>query len=98
MFSWLLGTGMISSALNFLTPVLSGVVAFGSWYLSEMWDGVKHMFKNLSTFVVLITVALASGIYGSYTVKCAPAAVVETMEQLPKPGNFDWERVFSGSR
>lgn len=57
----------LGSFLTFMTPFIQGFLTFGSWYLSELWSGLKVVFANLSVIVVLCTVALASGIWGAHT-------------------------------
>lgn len=72
MFSLLGIPSIVSAALNFLSPVLSAVLKFLAWYLSEFWDGLKTIFSNLSTLVVIGTICFVTLIYGTQIAECNP--------------------------
>lgn len=82
---------VIASALSFAAPILQGLIQFGSWYLGNLWDGLKVILSNLSTLVVLATVAIGSGFYGAKIVNCAPSHIAEQV----KPPNIKFKDVFS---
>lgn len=97
MFSLITGLfslpSIISSALNFFSPVVSGVTAFAKWYLSEMWDGLKTIFSNLSTLVVIGTIIILTLLYGINTAECAINPVFPDSSFDPSiPWRYDWNR------
>ena len=84
---------IISSALNFLTPVLSGLVAFSKWYLSEMYDGLKTIFSNLSTLIVIVTIIVITLLYGITTAECSVVPIFPDLPSDPStPWRMDWNR------
>ena len=61
---------IISSALNFAAPLFAGFIKFTGWFLTEFWNGLKHIMKDLSSLVVIAVVAGACTLYGTQIVKC----------------------------
>lgn len=89
MFSLLGIPTVISAALNFAAPVLAGVVKFFSWYLAEMWDGLKTIASNLSTLIVIATVAGVALTYGSSLGECKASATTP-VKTITKPWSYDF--------
>lgn len=89
MFSLLGIPTVISAALNFAAPILAGVVKFFSWYLAEMWDGLKTIASNLSTLIVIATVAGIAVTYGSSLGQCEEGSVFSE-KPITKPWRHDF--------
>lgn len=53
--------GTANSALSILGPIVTGAKDFISWYFSNLWDGIKVVMANSSTFLVIGTVAAFTG-------------------------------------
>ena len=79
----------LAAALNFAAPILTGLIQFGGWYLSELWNGIKIILANLSTLVVLATVALISGYYSASTFKKAVDCPKPSISKTSKPSTWD---------
>lgn len=87
--------GLASSALNFATPFISGVVAFSKWYLAEMYDSLKTILRNPSTLVFIGTVIVVSVLYGINTAECSVGPIFPdnpTITDPSTPWRFDWNK------
>lgn len=74
---------VVASLLQFATPFLSSLLGFLGWYFVNIWDGLKVILANLSTLVVLGTVAIGSGLYGAKAVNCDPV-IKEVIKTIPE--------------
>lgn len=85
--------GLASSALNFATPIISAVTAFSKWYFTEMYDGLKTIFSNFSTLVVVGTVVVVSTFYGTQIATCGPVFPDNKVEKqnTSKPWRYDFD-------
>lgn len=59
----------LNSVLQLLAPVTSGAKDFVSWYLSNLWDGVKVVMANTSTFLVIATIAAGTAWTAAHQVR-----------------------------
>lgn len=82
---------IISSMLTFATPILSGLLKFSSWFLSELWVGLKDILDNLSTVITVATIAAIAVLYGTSLAECAIVGPVFP-EDPSTPWRFDWNR------
>lgn len=75
MFSWfasLLGIpqvissafGALSSALQFLSPLLGSALSFLGWLLKTLWEGIKDIVDNAATVLTVFIICLAAWAYG----------------------------------
>lgn len=78
--------GTLNSALGILAPIATGAKEFVSWYFSNLWDGIKVVMANASTFLVIATIAAGTGYYTMHQTKKIEVAKCETKitKSLPK--------------
>jgi hypothetical protein len=99
--AWFVGLpailGIINNLLSIVSPFLKGFSELVVWYTKELFDGVKTMLSNSSTFVVLFTVAVVAGIWGSTLANCEPTKTAIVKEDA-KPPKFSlpskWDSIF----
>lgn len=90
--AWLIGIpallGILNNALTIITPLAKGISEFVVWYISNLWDGIKVVLANTSTFVVIATIAAGSGYAamqhtkGKEATKCK-TQIVQTQKKCP---------------
>lgn len=68
----------LNSVLQLLSPIMSGAKDFVSWYLSNLWDGIKVVMANTSTFLVIATIAAFTSYAASHQTKKSEVAKCET--------------------
>lgn len=100
--AWFVGLpallGIINNLLSIVSPFLRGFSELVVWYAKELMDGVKTMLSNSSTFVVLFTVAIVAGIYGSTLANCETTKPTVSIEQSKSksPVASKWDSIFGG--
>lgn len=92
---YLLGGAVVlstaGSVINLLSPIIKGAVDFVSWYMSTLWEGLKTTSKNLSTVVLIATIAGGTAFYTmketkkKETVRCEQVIKKQTKKSTPKP-------------
>ena len=89
MFSLFGIPSIISSALTFSTPILGSILKVLSWYVAELWDGIKINLQNPSTLIVLSTVSLSTLLYGTTLAECGPV-YPDAPSTLEQPWGYDF--------
>ena len=86
--AWFLG---IPAILNIAAPFVKGLVEFITWYISELWNGLKDMADNLSSIIFVLTVAAVAGLYGLTYTDCVDPATLSTSIEIPSPKPEPWD-------
>ncbi len=61
--------GLASNVVQLASPLIKGTVDFIKWYLQNLWDGSKVVLGNLSTFVVIATIASGTAYWSTHSTK-----------------------------
>lgn len=72
-----------SSVLSIVSPYLKAIGDFSVWYLHELWEGVKAVYKQPSLLVLLFTVGLVTGSYISLASSCEDTSKQEVKQVQP---------------